>query len=59
VPTYENKCAECGHEWEAEQRITDEPARECPKCGREAAQRLATGGSGFSLRGTGWAKDGY
>jgi len=61
VPTYENRCTDpqCGHEWEAEQPISEDPVRECPKCGRETAQRLASGGSGFALKGPGWAKDGY
>jgi len=61
VPTYENKCTrpECGHEWETEQRITEEPVKACPECGEGTAARLASGGSGFSLKGDGWAKDGY
>jgi putative FmdB family regulatory protein len=57
--TYEYECKDCGHKWEAEQKITERPLRRCPKCGYPAAKRLVSGGTGFSLKGSGWAKDGY
>ncbi len=57
--TYEYVCKACGHAWEAEQKITDEPIRKCPQCGEEQAKRLVSGGGGFRLIGNGWAADGY
>jgi putative FmdB family regulatory protein len=57
--TYEYRCCACGHTWEAEQRITEEPHRDCPQCGKPEAQRLVSGGTGFSLKGAGWARDKY
>ncbi len=59
--TYEYECTdrECGERWEMDQRITDEPESRCPKCGRPTARRLASGGSGFRLKGPGWGRDGY
>lgn len=57
--TYEYQCTSCGHQWEAEQRISDPPLTECPKCKASAAKRLISGGTGFVLQGTGWAKDKY
>jgi putative FmdB family regulatory protein len=57
--TYEYLCTACGHEWEAEQKITAAALRRCPKCKRNTAKRLISGGGGFSLKGEGWAKDGY
>ena len=56
---YEYRCAVCKHEFEAEQKITDEPLYECPKCLVASLVRLISGGSGFVLKGGGWYKDGY
>lgn len=57
MPTYEYGC-DCGHSWEQEQRIVDEPERRCPKCGEDRAKRLIASPS-FVLKGGGWASDGY
>jgi len=51
MPIYEYKC-ENGHVFEAIQRMTDEPLRECEECGAPAARVLAPPaihfkGSGF------------
>ena len=58
--TYEYKCLECDHEWEEEQKITDNPTSVCPVCEKESAQRQISGGTGFQLKGSGWFnKGGY
>lgn len=57
--TYEYRCKNCGHEWEAEQKITEKPLETCPECGKKEAQRQVSGGLGFQLKGGGWFKDGY
>lgn len=57
--TYDYLCTACGHEWEAEQRISEEPLRICPQCGKPNAKRQVTGGAGFILKGGGWYADGY
>ncbi|MBN1607946.1 MAG: zinc ribbon domain-containing protein [Polyangiaceae bacterium] len=57
--TYEYVCTHCGHEWEAEQRISEQPLRDCPACGQSRARRQITGGQGFLLRGGGWYSDLY
>lgn len=59
MPTYEYKCKECEHEWDVEQSIKADPEKKCPKCKKESAIRMVSGGLGFSLLGTGWFKDGY
>lgn len=51
-------CKSCGHEWEQEQRITEEPVKECPRCLEPEAKRLVSGGVGHVLKGTGWFKTG-
>lgn len=57
--TYEYACGACGHEWEAEQSISEAPLKKCPKCGKPQARRLVSGGAGFLLKGGGWYADGY
>ncbi len=58
--TYEYGCENeaCCHTWEAEQKITEAALTECPKCHKQTAKRLISGGTGFSLRGEGWFKTG-
>ncbi|MCB9594948.1 MAG: zinc ribbon domain-containing protein [Sandaracinaceae bacterium] len=58
MPTYEYACSACGNEWEKEQRISENPVRKCPKCGKNKAQRLISGGN-FILKGDGWYADLY
>lgn len=57
--TYEYACTACGHEWEAEQSISEAPLTECPHCHASAAKRMVSGGQGFILKGGGWYADGY
>ena len=59
MPTYEYKCLCCDNEFEIQQSIKDEAKTECPKCRVTCANRLVSGGSGFSLKGGGWAADNY
>jgi len=59
MPTYEYGCAECGHEWEQVQRITEPPVDVCPKCAKSSAHRLISAGTNFILKGGGWYSDLY
>jgi putative FmdB family regulatory protein len=59
MPTYEYGCTACGNEWEELQRITEPPIEVCPKCGKNAAHRLISAGTGFILKGGGWYSDLY
>ncbi len=58
MPTYDYACGACGHEFELEQRITEPPAKKCPKCGKNKANRQISQGN-FILKGGGWYADGY
>lgn len=58
MPLYEYACRSCGHQFEARQKITDEPLKACPSCHKEAAERLVSRSS-FALKGAGWYADGY
>lgn len=57
MPIYEYRCRKCSKEFELVQKITDDPATECPDCGGKV-ERLVSATS-FSLKGGGWYKDGY
>ena len=56
MPTYEYECTN-GHEFEVEQRITEEPLKRCKIC-RAKATRLISA-TNFILKGSGWFSDGY
>jgi putative FmdB family regulatory protein len=58
MPTYEYACRACGHEFEREQRISEDPIRKCPSCGKDEARRLISRTS-FVLKGGGWYSDLY
>lgn len=60
MTTYEYKCSntECNHEWESEQKMSEDAIKICPKCKCETAVRLISGGTGFQLKGQGWFKSG-
>ena len=58
MPTYEYKCVECEYHWEENQKMNDDPIKACPKCNKDSAKRLISGGSGFVLKGNGWFNSG-
>ena len=58
MPIYEYLCAKCGHEFEREQRITENPVKTCPACKSRRVKRLISQTS-FVLKGSGWYADGY
>lgn len=53
MPIYEYRCSACGHEFEEWQKITDEPVKTCPSCGKRRVERLVSATS-FQLKGQGW-----
>lgn len=59
MPTYEYACRNCGHQWEAVQRISEDPLKECPSCKQQTAERQISVGGGFILKGGGWYSDLY
>jgi len=53
MPIYEYRCAECGHDMEKLQKISDAALTDCPACGKPALQKLVSA-AGFRLKGGGW-----
>jgi len=54
MPTYEYKCAACGHTFEKFQSIMAEPIKRCPSCGKAKAKRLISAGAGLIFKGSGF-----
>lgn len=53
MPIYEYRCAACGHELEALQKLADSPLTDCPSCGQSRLSKLVSA-AGFRLKGSGW-----
>ncbi len=58
MPLYENRCPDCGHEFEALQKFSDPALTECPKCAAHNVKKLISRTS-FALKGAGWYSDHY
>src|SRR5262245_15084728 len=58
MPVYEYQCQDCGHQFEASQRISEPKLKDCPECKKPSLERLISSTS-FQLKGGGWYRDGY
>ena len=53
MPIYEYRCAVCGHQLEALQKMSDEPLSDCPACHAPELKKQISA-VGFRLSGSGW-----
>ncbi|HEY7771701.1 MAG TPA: zinc ribbon domain-containing protein [Marinagarivorans sp.] len=53
MPIYEYQCANCGHELEALQKMSDAALSNCPQCNQESLRKKVSA-AGFRLSGSGW-----
>ncbi len=53
MPLYEYHCDACEHEFEALQKMSDEPLVHCPACDEGTLRKLVSA-AGFRLKGNGW-----
>ena len=53
MPIYEYRCVNCEHAMEALQRMSDDPLKVCPSCGKETLSKMVSAAS-FRLKGGGW-----
>lgn len=53
MPIYEYTCEDCFHDFEVMQKMSEEPVKACPACGKERAKKLVSAPN-FKLKGTGW-----
>lgn len=56
---YEYRCTneDCKHEFEARQKMSDDPLTQCPKCLKESLQKLISKSS-FKLKGNWFRNNG-
>ncbi|MCK5410713.1 MAG: zinc ribbon domain-containing protein [Gemmatimonadota bacterium] len=59
MPTYEYVCEACGHEFERFQKISADPVRKCPECGRRKVRRRISAGGGLVFKGPGFYATDY
>ena len=59
MPTYDYRCAECGHELELFQSISESPKRKCPECGRLKLRRVIGTGAAIIFKGSGFYQTDY
>ncbi len=53
MPIYEYGCADCEHQMEVLQKMSDDPLRDCPACGKSTLTKKISA-AGFRLSGGGW-----
>jgi putative FmdB family regulatory protein len=55
MPLYEYHCEACGHDFEAQQRMSDQPLTQCQCCGETGkVKRLVSAGNGLIFKGSGF-----
>ncbi len=57
MPIYEYECRDCQKVFEVQQKISDEPLKECPQCKGDVKKLISA--NSFQLKGGGWYADGY
>ncbi len=59
MPTYDYKCNACSHTFEQFQSMKDKPLKKCPKCGKNALERLIGVGAAVIFKGSGFYQTDY
>ncbi len=59
MPTYDYICDACEHTWELFQKITDDPVKKCPECGKKKAVRQFGTGAAIMFKGSGFYETDY
>ena len=57
MPTYEYRCTECGHQFDVQQRFSDDPLQVCPNC--QGKLRKVFHPAGVIFKGSGYYTTDY
>ena len=58
MPIYEYQCQTCGNLCEEMQKVSDEPLKTCPQCGKDSLKKIVSSTS-FQLKGSGYYATDY
>ncbi|MDH3977837.1 MAG: zinc ribbon domain-containing protein [Gammaproteobacteria bacterium] len=53
MPIYEYACKSCGHVFDVLQKMSADPLKDCPECGKPELKKLLSAPN-FRLKGGGW-----
>lgn len=42
MPIFDYRCTQCGHSFDALQKLGEAPLRKCPECGKAALEKLVS-----------------
>ena len=59
MPTYDYECGNCGEKTEIFQKITDDPIKKCPSCGKQKLVRQFGTGAAIVFKGSGFYQTDY
>lgn len=59
MPTYDYRCNACGHAFELFQSMTAKHEKKCPKCSKNALERLIGTGAAVLFKGSGFYQTDY
>src|SRR5437870_13270979 len=59
MPTYENQCDPCSHNFDELQSFSEKPLKKCPKCGKPKLRRVLGTGAGIIFKGSGFYQTDY
>jgi putative FmdB family regulatory protein len=59
MPTYDYECENCGEKTEVFQKITDDPLKKCPSCGKQKLVRQFGTGAAIVFKGSGFYQTDY
>ena len=59
MPIYNLKCSTCGKRVKVQCPVQDRHRQECPDDSCKSNMEIVPSTTGFSLKGTGWYRDGY
>jgi putative FmdB family regulatory protein len=59
MPTYDYECGNCGEKTEIFQKITDDPIKKCPFCGKQKLVRQFGTGAAIVFKGSGFYQTDY
>lgn len=59
MPTYDYRCTACGHAFELFQSMSAKHEKKCPRCGKNALERLIGTGAAVLFKGSGFYQTDY